>query len=120
MRTVLSFTGFLLICLTPRFYAQDLQVIKDSEATRYVGKNVEVRGLVVAVYTSENGNIFLNFGAKYPNQTFIGYIPAGSELASDPWIVTLQRKVIGITGTVEMYHGKAQIKVLSKSQILSE
>jgi len=72
--------------------AQDLQVIKDSEAAQYVGKNVEVRGLVVAVYTSKKGNTFLNFGAKYPNQTFTGYIPAGSELAGDRWTATLQAK----------------------------
>jgi DNA/RNA endonuclease YhcR with UshA esterase domain len=119
MRTVVSFTAFLLICLAPRLNAQDLRVIKDSEAAQYVGKNVEVRGLVVAVYTSENGNIFVNFGAKYPNQTFIGYIPAGSELAGE-WTVTLQGKVIGITGMVEMYHGKPQVKILSRSQILTE
>jgi hypothetical protein len=81
MRTVVSFTAFLLICLALRLNAQDLQVIKDSKAAQYVGKNVEVRGLVVSVYTSKKGNTFLNFGAKYPNQTFIGYIPAGSEPA---------------------------------------
>jgi hypothetical protein len=56
---------------------QDLPVFKDSEAAQYFGKNVEVRELVVAVFTSKKGNTFLNFGGKYPNQTFIGYIPAG-------------------------------------------
>jgi hypothetical protein len=53
--------------------------------------------LVVAVYTSKKGNTFLDFGAKYPNQTFTGYIPAGSELSGDRWTVTLQGKVIDIT-----------------------
>ena len=72
---------------------------------------------MVDAYTSKNGNTFLNFGAKYPNQTFTGYIPAGSELAGDRWTVTLQGKVIGITGTVELYKGKPEIKVLSMSQI---
>jgi DNA/RNA endonuclease YhcR with UshA esterase domain len=100
--------------------AQDLQVIKDSEAFQYVGKNVEVRGLVVAVYTSKKGNTFLNFGAKYPNQTFTGYIPAGSELAGDRWTATLQGKVIGITGKIELYKEKPEIRVMSKDQIHSE
>jgi DNA/RNA endonuclease YhcR with UshA esterase domain len=117
MRTVVSLTAFLLICLAARLNAQDLQVIKDSEAAQYVGKNVEVRGIVVAVYTSKKGNTFLNFGAKYPNQTFTGYIPAGSELSGGRWTITLQGKVIGITGIVEMYQGKPEIKVLSMSQI---
>ena len=51
--------------------AQDLQVIKDSEAAQYVGKNVEVRGLVVAVYTSKKGNTFLNFGSSGAKRLFI-------------------------------------------------
>jgi hypothetical protein len=117
MRTVVSFTAFLAICFAPYLYAQDLQVIKDSEAAQYVGKTVEVRGLVVAVYTSKKGNTFLNFGAKYPKQTFTGYIPGGSELSGDRWTITLQGKVIGITGTVELYQGKPEIKVSSRSQI---
>jgi len=109
---------FYFSCLTCG--AQDLPTVKDSEAAQYVGKNVEVRGLVVAVYTSKKGNTFLNFGGKYPNQTFTGYIPAGSELARDRWTVTLQGNVIGITGTVELYQGKPEIKVMSRSQIKGE
>jgi len=115
MRTVLALTVFFFISLVLRVGAQDLPTVKDSEAAQYVGKNVEVRGLVVAVYTSKKGNTFLNFGGKYPNQTFTGYIPAGSELAGDCWTVTLQGNVIGITGTVELYQGKPEIKVMSRS-----
>jgi len=73
--------------------------------------------LVVGVHTSKKGNAFLNFGAKYPNQTFTGYSPAGSKLAGDRWTITLQGKDIGITGTVELYQGEPEIKVLSRSQI---
>jgi DNA/RNA endonuclease YhcR with UshA esterase domain len=117
MRTLVAFTAFLLICLASGLKGQDLQVIKDSEAAQYLGKNVEVRGLVVDVYISKKGNTFLNFGAKYPNQTFTGYIPAGSELAGDRWAVSLQGKVISITGIVDLYKGKPEIKVLSRTQI---
>ena len=38
----------LLLCLIAT-HADDLPVIKDSEAVQYVGKNVEVRGLVVSM-----------------------------------------------------------------------
>jgi len=117
MRTVLALTVFFFISLVLRVGARDLPTVQDSEAAQYVGKNVEVRGLVVAVYASKKGNTFLNFGGKYPNQTFTGYIPAGSELARDRWTVTLQGNVIGITGTVELYQGKPEIKVMSRSQI---
>lgn len=56
---------------------QDLLIIKDTEAVQYVGRNVEVRGVVAVVYTSKNGNTFLHFGGKYARHTFTGYIPAG-------------------------------------------
>ena len=72
MRTVLALTVFFFISLVLRVRARDLPTVQDSEAAQYVGKNV--RGLVVAVYTSKKVNTFLNFGGKYPKQTFTGYI----------------------------------------------
>jgi len=117
MRTVVAFTMLFVFFLASLGEAQDLQVVKDSDAAQYVGKNVEVRGLVIAVYTSQKGNTFLNFGGKYPNQTFTGYFPASSPLAAEQWLRTLQGKEIGISGTVELYKEKPEIKVLSRSQI---
>ena len=92
-------------------------VIKDSEAVRYVGKNVEVHGLVVSVTTSPLGTTFINFGRKYPNQTFAGFIAAGSKIATDQWIAELQGKIIVITGTIELRQGKPEIKIISTDQI---
>ena len=89
MRTVLALTVFFFISLVLRVGGSRSPDRPGLRAAQYVGKNVEVRGLVVAVYTSKKGNTFLNFGGKYPNQTFTGYIPAGSELARDRWTVTL-------------------------------
>src|SRR5271166_1773233 len=106
----------LLICLIPT-RADEPPVIKDSEAAQYIGKNVEVRGLVVSVRTSPLGTAFINFGQEYPNQTFAGFIAAGSKMATDQLIGMLQGKVIGITGTIELYQGKPEIKVVSIDQI---
>jgi hypothetical protein len=39
-----------------------------------------MEGVVAKVFTSKSGNTFLNIGAAYPNQTFIGWIPAASLL----------------------------------------
>jgi hypothetical protein len=66
MRTVLALTVFFFLSLSLHVEAQELPIIKDSEAALYVGKNVEVRELVIAVYTSKRGNTFLNFGGKVP------------------------------------------------------
>jgi hypothetical protein len=44
-------------------------------------EKVTVEGLVIAVANSGKGNTFINFGGKYPHQTFTGWIPKESELA---------------------------------------
>ena len=67
--------------------------------------------------SSPLGTTFINFGRKYPNQTFAGFIAAGSKIATDRRIATLQGKIIGIIGTIELYRGKPEIKVLSMNQI---
>jgi hypothetical protein len=60
------------------------------------------------------------FGDKYPNQTFTGWIPAGTPLASDSSIQLLQGKIVKITGVIELYRGKPEIRITSKDQIVSE
>jgi DNA/RNA endonuclease YhcR with UshA esterase domain len=92
-------------------------VIKDSEAIQYVGKEVEVRGYVVSVTTSPLGTAFISFGREYPNQTFAGFIAAGSPIASDQRITMMQGRTISITGTVEIRDGKPEINVVSTDQI---
>jgi RecJ-like exonuclease len=124
-----GFRGYTLLAMLPLFpflslllclvvaSADDLPVIKDSEAVQYVGKNVEVRGLVVSVTTSPLGTAFINFGREYPDQTFAGFIAAGSKMTTDQRIGTLQGKIIGITGIIELYQGKPEIEVTTTDQI---
>jgi DNA/RNA endonuclease YhcR with UshA esterase domain len=115
MRPLLAILGLLLCLIASR--AEELPVIKDSEAVQYVGENVEVRGFVVSVTTSPLGTAFINFGGEYPNQTFAGFIEAGSKLGTDQRIALVQGKIISITGTIELYEGKPEIKVMSLDQI---
>jgi RecJ-like exonuclease len=124
-----GFRGYTLLAMLPLFpflslllclvvaSADDLPVIKDSEVVQYVGKNVEVRGLVVSVTTSPLGTAFINFGREYPDQTFAGFIAAGSKMTTDQRIGTLQGKIIGITGIIELYQGKPEIEVTTTDQI---
>src|ERR1700738_4895289 len=106
----------LLFCLVVA-RADELPVIKDSEAVQYVGKNVEVRGLVVSVTSSPLGTAFINFGREYPDQTFAGFVAADSKMPTEK-LTTLQGKVIGIVGTIELHEGKPEIKVMSMYQII--
>ena len=114
MRLLFAIVGLLLCLIAIR--ADELAVIKDSEAIQYVGKNVEVRGFVISVTTSPLGTAFIIFGREYPNQTFAGFIAAGTKLAADQRMM-LQGKIIGITGTIELYQGKPEIEVISTDQI---
>jgi DNA/RNA endonuclease YhcR with UshA esterase domain len=106
----------LLFCLVVAS-ADELPLIQDSEAVQYVGKNVEVRGLVVSVTISPLGTAFTNFGREYPDQTFAGFIAAGSKIGTDERIAMLQGKIIGIIGIIELYQGKPEIEVTSTDQI---
>ena len=107
--------GLLFCVIVTR--ADELPVIKDSDAVYYVGKNVEVRGFVVSVATSPLGTAFINFGGDYPNQTFAGFIAAGSKMATDQRLSTLAGKIISIIGTIELSRGKPEIKVTSADQV---
>jgi|SRR5262245_19075778 len=106
----------LLLCAIA-VHADEPKVIKDSEAGHYVGKEVEVRGRVVSVTSSPLGTAFINFGGDYPNQTFAGFIEAGSAIATDQRLTMIQGKVISITGTIELREGKPEINVVSTDQI---
>src|SRR5437016_2512502 len=106
-----------LACLTSVVRAESVQVVKDADAAKFVGKNVEVRGQVVSVYIGKHGDAYVFFGAGYPKQTFTGYIPAGWTFSGGPWTLKLQGQLISIAGTVEMYQGKPEIKILSIDQI---
>jgi hypothetical protein len=87
MRPLFAILVLLLCLIATR--ADDPLVIKDTEAARYVGKKVEVRGLVVSVITSPLGTTFINFGREYPNQIFAGFIPMGSKRGTVWWASTL-------------------------------
>jgi len=106
----------LLLCLVAS-HADKPIVIKDSEAIQYVGKEAEVRGRVVSVTTSPLGTTFINFGGEYPNQTFAGYIAAGSTMTADQRLTMIQGKTIGITGAIRLRDGKPEIEIVSQDQI---
>ena len=106
----------LLLCTIAARTGEPI-VIKDSEAIKYVGKEVEVRGRVISVTTSPLGTTFINFGGEYPNQRFAGFIAAGSPIAGDQRLTMIQGKTISITGIIRIRDGKPEIEVVSADQI---
>ena len=73
--------------------------------------------MVVSVTSSPLGTAFINFGREYPDQTFAGFIAADSKMATEK-LTTLQGKIIGIIGTIELHEGKPEIRVMSMYQIV--
>src|SRR5271167_3850415 len=74
--------------------------------------DIGTRQRIEKATTSRKSNTFINFGGVYPHQTFTGWIPAGTSLASDPSSQSLQGKKINITRRIEVYRGKPEMRVL--------
>jgi hypothetical protein len=85
------------------------------EAKDHIGENASVRGLV-------KGNAFLNFGGRYPQQAFTGFVPAQSvgAVGGEKVLESLAGDPVTVTGRVEQYKGQPEIVISSPSQIVKE
>ena len=128
MRPLFAILGLLLYLIPPR--VDELPVIKDSEADQYVGKNVEVRGLVVSLTSSPLGTALISFGREYPNQTFAGFIAIVKEsltlvarkailllMAALSLILTASHSRAGLGWTLAQFKQQYGEPVLNREQI---
>ncbi|MGA8476628.1 MAG: hypothetical protein WB696_01580 [Chthoniobacterales bacterium] len=69
------------------------------------------------MFTSKSGNTFLNIGASYPNQTFTGSIPPATPVSKSQMLSDLEGKRGKITGRIEMYSGKPEIRINAAEQL---
>jgi hypothetical protein len=114
-RTVLLAALICGSCPVPT-RAQTTTVIPFAEAPQDVGQHVTVEGVVANVFTSRNGNTFLDFGGADPNELFTGWIPRNSALSADPALWSLRGRKVKVTGIIEPYRGKPEIKIVSTDQ----
>ena len=98
-------------------HAQTTTVIPANEAAAHVREYATVEGVVAKVFTSNKGNTFLNIGASYPNQTFTGWIPPASPVSKSPILSSIEGKHVKITGRIEMYKGKPEIRINAAEQL---
>jgi hypothetical protein len=89
----------------------------DREAATHVGETATVVGTVAAVYRSKSGNVYVNFGADYPRQTFtaVALAPAGSWTAG---LDTLVGKRVGVRGKIVSYRGRVEIVLSGADQMV--
>jgi hypothetical protein len=91
----------------------------DREAQAHEGEAAMVVGTVAAVFRSKSGNLYVNFGADYPHQTFtaVALAPLPSWTAG---LDTLTGKRIGVRGEIVAYRGRVEIVLREPGQISAE
>jgi len=94
-------------------------VYLDREAAAHVGETATVVGTVVTVFRSPGGNLYLNFGADYPRQTFtvVALAPAPAWTAR---LDTLAGKQVRVHGPIVSYRGRVEIELKDQDQISIE
>ncbi len=98
-------------------HSETATVIPANEAAAHINEWATVEGVVAKVFTSKSGNTFLNIGATYPNQTFTGWIPPASPVSKSPILSGIEGKHVRITGRIQMYQGKPEIRINAASQL---
>jgi hypothetical protein len=93
-------------------------VYADREAAAHVGETATVVGTVAGIFRSPKGNVYLNFGADYPHQTFtaVALKPRGR------WTDGLDSLVgrrVGVRGTIVTYRGRVEIVLKGADQIVA-
>jgi hypothetical protein len=91
--------------------------ITDGEAMVHVGETVMVLGTVAEVFRSRKGTIYLNFGAKYPHQTFtaVALPPAPAWAAG---LDSLAGRRVGVRGRIVRYRGRVEIVLKGPEQLV--
>jgi len=86
------------------------------EAIKHVGETASVEGVVVNVGHGKTGNVYLNFGAAYPNEVFTAVIKSESA-AAFPEADALKGKTVTVTGVITLYKDKPQIVLEKREQL---
>jgi hypothetical protein len=93
------------------------QGVRTPPSARWVALTDTSKEWSQKVFNSKSGNTFLNIGATYPNQTFTGWIPPASPVNKSPVLSGIEGKHVKITGRIEMYKGKPEIRINAAEQL---
>ncbi len=88
-----------------------------TDAPQHIGEMAQVRGMVVNVYTSKTGTVFLDFCTQYKTCPFSAVI-FGDDAAKFPSGITrYQNKIVIASGTIQTYNGQAEMIISNPDQI---
>jgi hypothetical protein len=91
-------------------------VYTDLEAAGHVGETAVVVGTVATVFRSPGGNVYVNFGADYPRQTFTAVALAPLESWAGR-LDGLTGKRVKVRGEIVNYRGRVEIVLRESDQI---
>lgn len=94
--------------------------ISPEQASQYVGEQVTVIGTIDHVYTSAQGNLFINFCEEYRSCDFSAVIFSKDQhrfdaLPSNLWA----GREVQITGGIQIFEGRPEIMIIDQEQIVS-
>ena len=91
-------------------------VYLDREAAAHVGETATIVGTVASVFRSPGGNVYLNFGADYPRQTFtaVALAPVAGWTAG---VDSLEGRRLRVRGKIVNYRGRVEIVLREAEQI---
>jgi DNA/RNA endonuclease YhcR with UshA esterase domain len=114
MKKIIFSILLLSVILISNSYAQDQ--ISSRDAKDNIGKTLQVKGKVAAIFISEKGNTFINFDEKSPNQTFTAMVFSGKAIDISKIVVG---SILTVYGEIKEYKGKPEIVLDSNEQIIS-
>ena len=95
-----------------------LSALTPEEAAQYIGKQGAVNGIAVQV-SQAKGNVFVNLGAKYPDQSFTAFVAREHVPAVGlDYLKSLEGRPVSVVGRITQLKGKPQIQVTKKDQII--
>lgn len=94
------------------------QALTPEEAAQHIGKEGAVDGVAVQV-SEADGNVFVNLGAKYPDQRFTAFIAKADVPAVGlDYLKSFEGKPVSVVGRIAKMKGRPQIQVTKKEQII--
>jgi len=112
MKKLLFFTCILL---SVNAFSQ-ITVSPDS-AKYYDGTLVRVCGKITGTHIGKSGVIQLNFGGKYPNNTFTAVIFSDNTTKFEP-AESYDGKDVCVSGKIKMYKEKPEIELKDPKQLI--
>ncbi|HKI69601.1 MAG TPA: hypothetical protein VKA67_08435 [Verrucomicrobiae bacterium] len=90
-------------------------VLTPERAKNHIGEEATVRGKVFGMHVTQKGDVFINFGAAFPNQLFTAVCFQGAIPTAD--LKKLNGKTVSVKGKIKDYNGRIEIVLESADQI---